>query len=62
MDLKNRRTIFRKLLMAKPVSEELEVIKLEFLIFAYMLLGFGTVISIILFGFELLMFKLKKRG
>ena len=48
--------------MAKPVSEELEVIKLEFLIFAYMLLGFGTVISIILFGFELLMFKLKKRG
>ena len=62
MDLRNRKTIFAKLLSAKPVSGELEVIKLEFLLFAYLLLGLGTLISIVAFGFELLMFKLKSKS
>ena len=62
MDLRNRRTIFAKLLSAKQVSGDLEVIKLEFLLFAYLLLGFGTLISIVAFGFELLLFKLKSKS
>ena len=43
------------------MSEELEVIKLEFLIFPFSLLGFGIVISIIAFVCELLHFRMRSK-
>ena len=55
--------MFGKLLNAKPVSEDLEVIKLEFLMSAFGLLVFGIVISTIAFVCEILHYMIKnKRG
>ena len=59
--IKNRKDMFGKLLIKKPVSDELEVIKLEFLIFPYCLLGLGMVISIMAFVCEILHHRVKKR-
>jgi hypothetical protein len=49
--------MFAKLLRTAPVSPELEMIKLEFLIFPFALLGIGIVTSSCVFAFELLLFK-----
>ena len=60
IDLKNRREIFAKLLTPK-VSDDLEVIKLEFLIFPFSLLGIGLASSISVFVCELLHYRMKKK-
>ena len=62
IDLNNRRMIFAKLLSREPVLEELEVIKLEFLIFPFSLLGLGIVISNIAFVCEILHHWAKKKN
>ena len=58
--MRNRKKIFAKLLTPK-MSADLEVIKLEFLIFPFSLLGIGLVSSIIVFVCELLHYKMKKK-
>ena len=60
IDQKNRRNIFAKLLTPK-VSEDLEAIKLEFLIFPFSLLGIGLAISFIVFMCELLHYWMMKK-
>ena len=59
--IKNRKDMFGKLLIKKPVSDELEVIKLEFLIFPFSLLGIGIVSSVIVFVCERQHFRMKKK-
>ena len=58
MDTQIKKKIFRKLLRTAETSTELEVIKLEFLIFPFILLGVGIGISIIVFGLEILLSKI----
>ena len=60
IDLKIRRKIFAKLLLTPKVSDALEVIKLEFLIFPFSLLGIGLTSSIIIFVCELLHYRRMK--
>ena len=60
IDIKNRRNIFAKLLTPK-VSDNLEVLKLEFLIFPFSLLGIGLGSSIIVFVCELLHYWMMKK-
>ena len=60
--MNNRRMIVAKLLSREPVLEELEVIKLEFLIFPFSLLGLGIVISNIAFVCEILHHWAKKKN